>query len=302
MKTAWIPRLVKLPICKRMAVEAPPGRYIDVPASEYHAWAAVSNSLITKLIDTSPKHVKGYLDTDDDETTPEMRFGTNAHTALFEPEEFRKRCSLGPINPNTKKPYGAESEAHKRFVRENPGLIVLGAGDAENLAGVVKAIREDEIAIAALNQSGDNEVSYVWKDNATGLLCKTRIDREIDTATIDLKTTSDCNINVLNGVIARRGYHRQAAMHRMAHEASGCSLRDAMLLFVESEPTHGVHGVNFLPLTGSAVHFGRVELAAAMSRICECILNESWPGHPSAGSGRMFDLPKWKYGENPWTE
>ena len=70
--------------------------FVDIPAKEYHATKAVSQSLLKRL-GQSPAKLRWHLDHPQDEKdSPAKRVGSAVHCALLEPEKFESSVVVMP--------------------------------------------------------------------------------------------------------------------------------------------------------------------------------------------------------------
>lgn len=73
---------------------AAPGLYEGLPAEQYHALEGrASSSILRKIVTDTPAHAKAYMD-DDSDPTPAMKFGTQMHEAVLQPERFEARHAV----------------------------------------------------------------------------------------------------------------------------------------------------------------------------------------------------------------
>ena len=80
-------------------------------------------------------------------------------------------------------------------------------------------------------------------DGYVGYLTEEEITDAMDPASgllVDLKSTSDANLEAIRKDVARRLYHGQLAFYRRCLQAAGHPAAPCVLLFVESTPPHGV--------------------------------------------------------------
>lgn len=166
------------------------GVHHGIPAQEYHKIPAVSASWLCALR-KSPKHLRWFLDHGFDETEAKLK-GTVAHAATLEPERFAQEYAIGPdVKLNTlggKKEWGA-------FAAANPGKELVRGKMGEEVLEIRRSLMECPEARDLIEIKGDSEVTGIWKDKATGLLCKLRLDRlVVDAALVwDLKLTVCAN-------------------------------------------------------------------------------------------------------------
>jgi hypothetical protein len=147
------------------------------------------------------------------------------------------RPVLSPQNPN--------SRAYQDFLARNPGRTVVTRKELEQAERIARAVRDNPDANEALSGIWDTEVSIVWKDPDTGVLCKGRIDWLTDPARDrvligDLKTCRDNAPPWFPKDAARREYYAQMAWYRMgltALSAKGPEIH-CVLLAVQSGGCH----------------------------------------------------------------
>lgn len=234
------------------------GWHHGLSMEEYLAIDAMSASRL-EVFRRSPKHYRKELRTQRD-STPAMDLGTALHMALLEPllfeghyvvlgqcEATRKGDGERCTNPGTKyrdgqsfcgvtghDPYGDDPE--------NPEIHVLGEQAMADLEGMRDAIREHPRASTLFEGRGDYELTGIWRDEATGVLCKMRIDRDIPRSSLlaDLKTTRDASKHGFRREIENRGYHRKAAFYRRGCAALGRERHASAFVAVENSDPYGV--------------------------------------------------------------
>jgi exodeoxyribonuclease VIII len=166
------------------------GLWPGVPAEEYHAWDAASNSRLTRLL-RSPAHLRAYMD-EQPERTPALVLGDAIHKAILEPDLFPrlyavagqcaatigsgKRC----INPGTVQ---RGDEWFCGVKSHDPGgangkrtSVVLDPDDWKTCLAVRDSVWRHPAAAKLLRAAEHVEASAVWRDEDAGVLCKARAD------------------------------------------------------------------------------------------------------------------------------
>jgi hypothetical protein len=191
----------------------PNGIHEGLTYEQYDAIEAVRRTLLVKGRKTMRHFRHEELHPDDSESDAYL-FGQAIHAAILEPDRFEETVVLGPINPRTQEPYGRTTKTCKEFAAANPGLIVLGKGDRERIAGMGAAIRETKRIYALVRSIQRSELTLVWNDEATGVRCKTRIDGFVGNGMgmLDLKSTTSADPDAFSDTLYTLGYHIQAAM------------------------------------------------------------------------------------------
>lgn len=155
-------------------------------------------------------------DLEPQETTPQMELGKAIHCMMLEPEIFRELYVKTPtpedyqdktilttttdiadflvrvgekksglkaelisrampyLDPKTHVLWDNVMEEFRREVAEH-GRRVLSASDIEILSGIKKSLDQRE-EIKSIISKGYSEVTVIWKDSVTGVMCKCRLD------------------------------------------------------------------------------------------------------------------------------
>lgn len=169
-----------------------PGIYTGLTFEEYAAIPAVSRTLLVKLAST-PADALAFMQ-GPGETTKSLEFGIGAHCLMLEPERFATEFAIGPdVKLNT-----AEGRTEwTRFSCQHRGKRLIRGADGRDLMGMRDRLFQHPLANLLMRAPGTNEVVFVWRDKATSLLCKVRIDRffswDGQAAALDFKSTSDAS-------------------------------------------------------------------------------------------------------------
>lgn len=172
-----------------------PGLYVGMPAEEYHADPAVGSSGIKQLIERPYRYwYWSPLNPDRPEQAIKkpLKFGTAYHTLMLEPEKFDYQIKFG--------------------VKESLIPGTLGEGEWDKLQRM-KNILYSKPRRAALLSEGVAEVSYFWRDAATGIMCKVRFDLFAPSWIVDLKTAASVTDQALRYTIPDYGYDVSGAMY-----------------------------------------------------------------------------------------
>lgn len=277
----------------------PPGIYEGVDFEEYVQWDAVSNSSLF----FAAKSMMHYRFRKPVETTPAMRLGKLFHAGRLEPtripllyvvmpdfgSQVRKSDGSVPDKPKATKQY---KDLVAEFERVNETREVVEHHEYSKMLMMVGAVSAHRTSMSFLD-AGRCEISIVWRDEDSGVLCKGRIDcwQEHRNRVVDLKSTGDASD--YKRIIGSRAYHRQLAMYCDGLETlTGVEQRGA-LIFVESiEPW----GVIAAPLSENCIESGRSDYKRFLRQIAECQESGFWPGYESPAE---FDIPAYMNHEEP---
>lgn len=172
-----------------------PGLYLDVSNEDYHADGAVGSTGAKRLVKNPPKYW-AYSPMNpkrpEDSETIATKFGQAYHTLILEPHKFDYKIKKGCKTTTL--------EGH------------LAEGEYETLLKM-KDVLLLEPDRAQLVQGGFSEVSFFWTDEATGVMCKIRVDHFTPMAFTDLKSTTDIDNSNLRYEIPKRGWDVSGYMY-----------------------------------------------------------------------------------------
>ena len=249
-----------------------PGIYPDLDFDEYLAIPAWNpSSVVPGLVSMKKLH---YLKTHPKQSTPAMDFGSAIHCAVLEPDQFPLRYCVWTGGRRSGHIYDAFCDANegKTSLTEDQYQTCLDARDSARshvLAGELLDVSELD----------STELSIVWVDRHSGLLCKGRIDLYlvgIGTAIIDLKTTGKevANERALRYVASDLHYDVRLAAYQDGISTLTGTIPDCKLLFVEQKPPHDVR---VMPMEHSLVQ-GYDDWQRVLGQIVECTRTGIWPG------------------------
>lgn len=167
-----------------------PGRYPNIKNEEYHKLPAIGSTNLRAAI-RSWKHFEKSMN-GEQEHKNEFDIGTAIHLALLEPEECKRRVVEAPNCKRGTKEWNDFSASCP------PDAILLKTNDASGVSfSDIKKIQESMAEREALRNepflsNGEAEVTFIWRDELTGLLCKCRPDWiRNDGMIIDVKSVPD---------------------------------------------------------------------------------------------------------------
>jgi len=256
------------------------GIHKDVPPAVYHRWDCCSHSRL-KALERSAMHCKHAIENPPGSAA--LVFGEALHLAVFEPDRFDNVVTIGPTKTRA-------SKAWREAQAEKPNHIFLTACECARLRAIVEAISAHPKLWPVMSPEADREVSLVWQDVESGLMCKGRTDL-VDwkhKLILDLKTCRDASPRAFSKSIFDFAYHRQGAMYLDGWQALGKELEHFAIVAVEKEPPHGVA---LYWLEPEALTQGRAELSELKQTYAECLRTGKWPGYPARFE--RIGLPRW---------
>lgn len=261
---------------------------LGMPAKDYHAAPAMSNSALSRL-NVSPFHYWAeYLNParPEREASASMQAGTLAHALILEPEKVESLYVVKPADCDMR------TKAGKEWAAAQTRTIVT----AEQMA----TAKEQRAAVLALPdvadilRKGSAEVSFFWTDSETGIKCKARADfshplPDGRVILLDLKTTTDAAPDPFGRSAWTYGYHRQAAFYTRGYEmAAGVEV--AAFVFAVVSSAYPFAAVAYT-LDDQAMWQGQQECDELLAKYADCRAKNNWPAY---GEGvQLLSLPRW---------
>lgn len=209
------------------------GIVYDMPAADYHAVDATSATVLKRLHESSPAHVKcGFSE----EPSEAMDLGSAFHCLLLEPEHFDNRYWERPLldmrRSKDKTRFAALNEMHA-------GKTAIGQFDLADLRASAGAIQAHPFVAPMLKESR-KEISLFWNEEDIGL-CKCRLDMLAGKVICDLKSTRNAHKDFFRREICfSRHYWIQAAWYYRGARALGLDISEFVFIAAELKRPYGV--------------------------------------------------------------
>lgn len=200
-----------------------PGLHLGVTFEEYTRWPAVNASTLTRYLRTA-RHAR-HEQVNGRESSAALDLGHAAHAAILELDEFGRRYA--PRIRHTGIGSRAANAEHRAALQRR-GLTELTPEQLDQVKGMRDAVLGHHTAGPMVRGSLAREVSALWLDPDTGVLCKARFDLLTQAATLasrerldgapqtviaDLKTCRDSRPRPFLREVADYGYHVAAAWY-----------------------------------------------------------------------------------------
>lgn len=284
------------------------GVHVGVPEEVYHEqWDAASNSQFSILKSKSPAHLMAHL-AEPPKSTEALRIGHAVHSAILEPDSFESNYIVAATCEQIKK--GDGKRCTNSGIVQTPkgwacGIHSAGLPVIESAATVISeseyticlkvrdAVHAHAKAHGLLSGDGaQKELSIVWVDRDTGLLCKARIDCRSPLIAggviVDVKSARDASPDGFAKSIYDHGYHRQGALYLEGCEAVELPTQHFVNVAVEKEAPFAVVVYR---LREDAILAGANQLKPLKALYADCLAKGEWPGY----SGDVMDIsiPEW---------
>ncbi|HUU09012.1 MAG TPA: PD-(D/E)XK nuclease-like domain-containing protein [Phycisphaerae bacterium] len=278
------------------------GYFVGVPFKDYLAWPGTSRSRLWTLYRRTPAHFRWEMDHPQEIETPAMVEGTAVHTALLEPDRFKRKYVAEPPPPDGADKWDRRLKAHKAAwadVLEGVGdRTLLPRGDWDYYVGLGEAVRAHPLAGPLLARM-EREVSIQWRHPETGLLLKGRPDgvyvAEGGAIVVDLKSCRDASPQRFGADAYRFGYLFQVAMYAAGVRATAeTEVEDVFIVAVEKEAPHPIACYRVAP---HQLDLGHLQVLDALRQLSLCERYGDWPGYPEG----IEDLQLPGYAGQEWT-
>jgi PDDEXK-like domain of unknown function (DUF3799) len=250
---------------------------------DYFDLDAVNYSTLKEFA-KSPLHYRHRL-TAQRSPTKAMQRGTLTHTAILEPD--RLPIDFAVFDGERR------GNAWKDYKEANAGRDIVTVSEYQVALRMRDAVRSDPVA-GPLVAGGHREAAVVWRDAASDILCKGKLDLiRDDHVIVDLKTAACVRHFEFAKAVANQQYHVQAAMYSDGYERVTLKAPRYVIVAVEScEP----YDVVVYELGDDVIGPGRDEYSRYLARLKECRETNCWPGY-AGGLAMPLQLPKWAVGD-----
>lgn len=263
------------------------GLHYGVAFDDYRAWPAANISTLKSMAE-SPAHCK--WDMDHPKESEALDLGRAIHVRVFEPARFEKEFFVAPdFDGRTKE--GKAIAARVELDAEGRSVL----RKAEHVQGMAESLWAHPAARKFLELPGQCEVSALWKDPVTGLLCKARFDKLATLGErrviVELKSTQRgrAETEAFGREMAKWRYAAQAAYYLWALKEITGETGLHVFLAVESV---GPFACNAMTLDDAGLMTGRAQYRAWLDRYAECQASGVWPAYP-ATPFPVVSLPNW---------
>jgi exodeoxyribonuclease VIII len=234
------------------------------------------------------------------EETAAMRLGTLFHRHLLEPDRYAKTVKVCDLGSRTKGFAAEQADARSR------GLDLVNTEDYDLIAEMVRSILSHTVARKLLEQPGKNECAIRWEDSITGLPCKAKIDRLLDSGIIldpktlgeAIRTSNPQSIKFAKSVL-NYSYHIRAAHYLTGLEALGDAgvitrppggFRYLFIAVSKEAPFE----VGVYELDGEALDLGDMRRRDLMGELHQRAAAQDWSSR-TATKIETLSLPRWAY-------
>lgn len=257
-------------------------------SQKYHAdHTAISHSMLEVFRGSRPRYHGLFVGHSLEPAQPSraMEIGSCLHALALE-----NRAAYA-VAPECDRRTKAGKLAWDAFQATCDGKMIVSGVEEKRLVDMAEALQENPMGRMLLETRGVIETPIYWDDLETGLSCKAKPDKLIDSAgiVVDLKTCLDVSPEAFSRAVANYGYHRQAAWYlegiRRLHKISA----QFLFLCVGKEPPHEVATYE---LSQDALSQGTQENRELLEELKECHQSGYWGGRWEKEIF-ILNLPRW---------
>ena len=257
-------------------------------AKKYHNLKIISKSKLDDL-ERSPEYFKHKWDSEEEESTAAMDFGSLFHNLLLTPKDFNKEFAVEPaVNKRTNEGKAILEE----FYIKNEGKIIVTEKDIEDAQVIVNKIKKNPLVASLLKMKHKTEVSMFW-ENELGIKCKGRLDLLTENDIIvDFKTTTSAKPEDFEKSSYDYGYHKQAAFYTEGFEKiTGRKPKAFIFVAIEKKAPFGV----CVYVAGEIMlRVGKIEIDNLLRTYNYCLETNNWYGYNGADPTILtLNIPYW---------
>ncbi len=269
------------------------GRYeaheLDIEA--YHADKETVSRTSIMMYDECPRKYQALYITKEveKEVTKPMLLGSAFHTLILEPQKFDERIAIYPSDIDRRTNIG--KAAYNDFVMHSQGKMVIDSETLDTIKGMEAALRDHlEAATLVWGNQPVYERSYIYGDDGSGLVIKSRPDILQPNCIVDLKTCQSASEFAFRQSMLKQGNHIQGAMVQDALHVVDC-VPEALTLpviniAIETKKPYCI-AIYFISL--AATQSGRERYQSVLKRMKASFETDVYPSYET----KEIDLPNW---------
>ena len=245
--------------------------------AEYQAIEAVNFSSL-KNIARSPAYYKWALNSD--KSTSAMDIGRTAHVKILEPDTFYDRVVFFKGDKRKKE--------WKDFQYIHAGKDILTVAEMAAVNGIAEAVKTHPMTCNEF-KTGEAELTVIWTDPNTGILCKARLDWVAADFITDLKTSADPSKYAFCRSAAKYRYFTQFSWYQYGYY---CVTGDRIPVQCVAVGNRAPHELVVYEVTGDVLNHGSKEFTAMLERLKECMESNDYP--PVNYNEKVaLEVPQW---------
>lgn len=265
-----------------------PGVHKSIPSARYHAddlcnEPTLSASVARTLIEQSPAHARvkhpRLNEKFEAETKDHFDLGGAAHGVVLRQDNWREEVEV--VDADSWRTKAAKKARAKAY---DEGRIPLLKDHYERVNEMVGALEANDYTAKAFTQ-GTPEVTLIWRDEETGVLCRCRPDWMPDDPKDpwpDYKTTTDCRSEVWDRRFCMdHGGLLRAAFYEAGIKAT-CGVNNTYVqqyyVVQEVAPPYSAM-LKVMDQKSPLMDIARAMYRAALNSWAGCLADNEWPAY-----------------------
>lgn len=260
----------------------PEGAISGMPDTIYHATDGFISKSGLDLVNRSPAH---YFYREGKERTRHMVLGSATHTAILEPELFKRDYMiLEGVTVRT-------AAAYKQAIKARDEDFTLTEAEGQKITAMQQEVYANHAVSQFIKSSEHKEISVFVKHPVYGVMVRVRFDLLANGFIGDLKTTNDARSDEFSKSIFNYRYDVQAAIYLDAYEwLTGEKLKGFKFLAVENATPHRAR---LFTLDDYSISIGRKKADQDFAVYAKCLESGIWNGYDGEDQDELISLPEW---------
>jgi exodeoxyribonuclease VIII len=189
----------------------------------------------------------------DEEKIKTFEFGDAMHAICLEPERLKSDFVVMPdLNLRT----NAGKAERDEFIEANKDKMILTFDENKQLNLMFESVMAHKESRALIEADGYAESSWFWKDQETGLMCRCRPDKLINSLLVDVKTTDQLSKFCYS--VDDYRYYVQDPFYCDGLAANGLENPHMEFLVIQKHIEIGRYPVAVVRLPEEAIEYGRM--------------------------------------------
>lgn len=245
---------------------------------EYHSHGALGRSQLRWLDLGLDKFEYYCINKNSSPFGAALNFGSAFHLFCLEPEEFRSKVAIeGKFDKRTKE----GKENCEKWTLENYNKIIITEQESYTIKMMYSSLSKNPINLALLGSPEEREISIFWKDQETGVECKSRPDILLNKGIInDLKTCRNEGASRRNFLRSFYDgyYHLQSAMFFEAYKALTGENAKILITAIEKEEPYSVYTYH---INQERLQHGKDLFRKCLRTYADCMSSGKWQNQNS---------------------
>ena len=251
-----------------------PGIYAGIPNAEYHASPGISKTGLS-MFKSDPASLEWSRNCPEDDEVMAADIGDAIHAALLEPARYAAEYV---ISPKFDRRTTAGKENAAIFEHANQGRIILDADQGKMIDLIVGSAMAHPTARFLLQAAGNVEESIYWTDEATGELCKLRMDKRLTDHHIIVDVKSVDSLEFFQKRLEDFGYWLQDGMYSEGYEKHFGEAPGFLFLVVQTNRSLKRYPVAVYELDPQSKAEGRAEFRRLLDSYHDAKTRGEFPG------------------------